>query len=89
MKEIELFSTKICEWFVVNKLTIDLGENKTKYILFSEKQIQENLKIVHKNMEVKLFDSMEYLECILDWNLSEVKFPTKVLIQLLLNKILT
>ena len=40
-------------------------------------------------MEVKLFDSMEYLECILDWNLSEVKFPTKVLIQLLLNKILT
>lgn len=89
MKEIKLFSTKICEWFVVNKLTIDLGENKTKYILFSEKQIQENLKIVHKSMEVKLFDSMEYLECILDWNLSEVKFPTKVLIQLLLNKILT
>ena len=82
MKEIELFSTKICEWFVVNKLTIHLGENKTKYILFSEKQIQENLKIVHKSMKVKLLDSIEYLECILDWNLSEIKFSTKVLIQI-------
>ena len=47
--------TKICEWFV-DRLSIHLGEDKTKSILFaSKRKIKKvpKLKIKYKNMQIK------------------------------------
>ena len=34
----------ICHWFLDNKLSIHLGENKTKSILFASKSKRKNIK---------------------------------------------
>ena len=47
--------TKICEWFV-DRLSIHLGEDKTKSILFaSKRKIKKvpKLKIKYKNIQIK------------------------------------
>ena len=56
------------DWFVDNKLSIPLGDDKTKSILFSSKH---NLKLVeedirYKEIKIKEHKHLNYLECVLD-----------------------
>ena len=63
----------IIEWFVDNKLSIHLGKDKTKSILFGSKRVikrQQKLKITYGDTEIEQYDSVKYLGCILDNNLS-------------------
>ena len=63
----------IIEWFVDNKLSIHLGKDKTKSILFGSKRVikrQQKLKINYGDIEIEQYDSVKYLGCILDNNLS-------------------
>ena len=60
--------SNIYDWFVDNKLSIPLGDDKTKSILFSSKH---NLKLVeedirHKEIKIKEHKHLNYLECVLD-----------------------
>ena len=60
--------SNIDDWFVDNKLSIPLGDDKTKSILFSSKH---NLKLVeedirHKEIKIKEHKHLNYLECVLD-----------------------
>ena len=46
----------ICDWFIDNKLTIHLGEDKTKSILFASKRkikSARKLNIKYKNIKMK------------------------------------
>ena len=48
--------SKICDWFVDNKLSINFGEDKTKSILFSSKRnlkLVEELDIRYKEIKMK------------------------------------
>ena len=59
----------VCNWFLDNKLSIHLGEDKTKCILFTpkyKKNIIKVLNIFHNNLQIKQFSSVTYLGCILD-----------------------
>ena len=76
MKEIEdqlnLNSLRLCDCFINNKLSIHLGEDKTKSILFGTKL---NIKraernIVYGNVKVKPYTKVTYQCCILDESLS-------------------
>ena len=72
----------LCEWFIDNKLSIHFGEQKTKSILFdTTKRLKHsrNLDIRYKDIEIKQYSKVAYLECILDNNLSGVAMATKVL----------
>ena len=60
VKEIEdqlnLNFSRLCDWFIDNKLSIHLGEDKTKSILFGTKlniKRAESLNIVYGNVEIK------------------------------------
>ena len=77
VKEIEdqlnLNFSRLCEWFIDNKLSIHLGEDKTKSILFGTKltiKRAEPLNIVYSNVEIKQYTKVTYLGCILDESLS-------------------
>ena len=72
----------LCDWFLDNKLSIHFGEDKTKTILFSPKNlIKSSDPIVVKRHSVTLtqFSNVEYLGCILDSNLSGEDMALKVL----------
>ena len=59
----------ICEWFVGNRLSIHLGEDKTKSILFACKRNIEKvpqLNITYENGQIKQHSKVTYLGCILD-----------------------
>ena len=65
--------SNICEWFIDNKLSIHLGEDKTKSILFSSKRkVKTNapLNITYGNVNIKQHSKVTYLGCILDNTLS-------------------
>ena len=62
VKEIEdqlnLNSFRLCDWFTNNKLSIHLGKDKTKSILFGTKlniKRAEPLNIVYGNVKIKHF----------------------------------
>ena len=62
VKEIEdqlnLNFSRLCDWFIDNKLSIHLGEDKTKSILFGTKlniKRAEPLNIVYGNVKIKHF----------------------------------
>ena len=60
-------------WFINNKLSIHLGEDKTKSILFGTKlniKRAEPLNIVYGNVKIKQYTNVTYLACILDESLS-------------------
>ena len=63
----------ICDWFVDNKLSIHLGEDKTKSILFGTKRkikgLQE-LDIRHGDKKIKQHPQVTYLGCVLDSSLN-------------------
>ena len=61
--------TNICKWFVDNRLSIHLGEDKTKSILFASKRKIKRvpkLKIKYKKIQIKQHSKVTYLGCILD-----------------------
>ena len=74
--------SSLCEWFIDNKLSIHLGEQKTKSILFcTTKRLKNsrNLDIRYKDIEIKQHSKVTYLGCILDNNLSGEAMAPKVL----------
>ena len=58
----------LCDWFVDNKLSIHLGEEKTKCILFSGKRSPNNDRIIisHGDITLKQYKSVTYLGCQFD-----------------------
>ena len=77
VKEIEdqlnLNFSSLCDWFTNNKLSIHLGEDKTKSIIFGTKlniKQAEPLNIVYDNFKIKQYTRVTYLGCILDEFLS-------------------
>ena len=65
--------SSLCDWFVDNKLSVHFGQDKTKSILFGTKHKLRNAKvlnIVYKGTEIKQYEKVKYLRCILDQNLS-------------------
>jgi len=65
--------SKLCDWFVDNKLSIHFGEDKTKSILFCSKHKLKNsktLNIKYKDIDIKQYSKVTYLGCILDETLS-------------------
>ena len=48
----------LCDWFVENKLSIHLGEDKTKSIVFGSRRKLKNLdplEIKRRNIEIKQY----------------------------------
>ena len=74
--------SNICDWFVDNKLSIHLGEDKTKSILFSSKR---NLKLVQKldirckDIKIKQYKHVNYLGCMLDESMSGETMALRVI----------
>ena len=72
MEQIELNLTEnfnmLCDCFIDDRLRIHLGEDKTKCILFSGKSRPKNycLKVTHRELTLKQYKSVTYLECKLD-----------------------
>ena len=65
--------SSLCDWFVDNKLSVYFGQDKTKSILFGTKHKLRNAKalnIVYNGTEIKQYEKVKYLGCILDQNLS-------------------
>ena len=63
----------LCEWFVDNKLSIHVGEDKTKCILFGSKlklRNVEKLNIMYNGIEIKQYFKATYLGCLLDETMS-------------------
>ena len=61
-----------CDWFIDNKLSIYLGKDKTKSILFETKlniKWAEPLHTVYGNVKIKQYTKVTYLGCILDVSL--------------------
>ena len=72
----------LCDWFVDNKLSIHFGEDKTKSILFSPKNLRkraEPIVIKRHDVTLKQFSTVEYLGCLLDETLSGQEMALKVL----------
>ena len=71
--QLNLNFSSLCDWFIDNKLSIDLGNCKTKSILFGTKlniKRAEPLNIVYGNVKIKQYSKVTYLGCILDESLS-------------------
>ena len=69
VKEIEdqvnLNFSSLCDWFINNKLSIHLGKDKTKSILFGTKfniKRAEPLNIVDGNTKIKQYTKVTYLQ---------------------------
>ena len=65
--------SRLCDWFIDNKLSIHLGEDKTKSIHFGTKlniKRAEPLNIFYGNVRIKQYTEVTYLGCILDESLS-------------------
>ena len=63
----------LCDWCVDNKLSIHLGEDKTKSILFGSKNKTKKFKalnIQYNDIKIKQYSNVTYLDCIFDVTLS-------------------
>ena len=72
--------SSLCDWFINNKLSVHFGEEKTKSILFGNKQQLKNQRILvlgYGNIEIKQCSKVTYLGCILDNDLSGNPWPEK------------
>ena len=81
-KELTKNFCNICDWFVDNKLSIHLGEDKTKSILFSTKNKKNKigtLEIRYVNVNIKQYSKVTYLGCERDKNLSGEAMALKVI----------
>ena len=77
VKEIERNLNKnfsdVCDWFVDNKLSIHLGEDKTKCILFGTKH-----RLNKVSGHIEQYHMVPYLGCLLDETLSMEPVALKV-----------
>ena len=74
--------SKLCDWFVDNRLSIHFGEDKTKSILFASKNKRKNLgnlEINYNNINIKQHTSITYLGSILDGSMSGETMALKVI----------
>ena len=65
--------SKLCGWFVDNKLSIHFGEDKTKSILLGSKHKIKNSKLLniqYNDIKIKQYSKVTYLGCIFDETLS-------------------
>ena len=72
----------VCTWFINNKLSIHLGKEKTKCILFSLKnknKEDKTLNIFHNDKKIEQYSSVTYLGCILDESMSGDQMAIKVI----------
>jgi len=72
----------LCDWLVENKMSIHLGKEKTKSILFGSKRklkSEDKLNIRRGNINIEQHSKVTYLGCILDCNMSGEHMATKVL----------
>jgi hypothetical protein len=69
----------LCDWFEDNKLSIHLGVDKTKSILFSKRRKKDFINIKRGDTVIKQHAKVSYLGCILDENLSGESMGNKVL----------
>ena len=71
----------MCDWLVDNKLCVHFGQDKTKSILFVTKHNLRNAKalnIVYNGTEIKQYEKVKYLGCILDQRLSGESVTLKI-----------
>ena len=71
-----------CDWFIYNKLSIEVGEDKTKSILFSTKSRKRTiwtLGIKYGDVKIKQYSKVTYLGCELDESLSGEAMALKVI----------
>ena len=79
-KQLNADFDSLCEWFMDNKLSIYLGEDKTKCILFRKGNKQyPALNISRNEGEIKQYSVIEYLECLLDENMSGESMAKRLL----------
>ena len=67
--QLNLNFCSFCDWFIDNKLSIHLVDDKTKFILSGTKlsiKRAEPLNIVYGNVKIKQYTKVTYLGCILD-----------------------
>ena len=72
----------VCDWFVDNKLSIHLAEDKTKCILFDTKyrlNKVSSLDIEHGEIHIKQYHTVTYLGYLLDETLSGESTALKVI----------
>ena len=72
-KQLLKYFSSLCDWFADNKLSVHFSQDKTKSILFGTKHRLQNAKalnIVYIGTEIKQYEKVKYLGCILDQNLS-------------------
>ena len=70
-KHLNVGFNSLCEWFIDNKLSIRLGEEKTKCILFKKgKKKYPALNITRNKNKIKQYSVVEYFGCLLDENMS-------------------
>ena len=69
----------LCQWFIYSKLSIHLGEDKTKSILFSKTRGLKEINISFGGHSIKQHETGEYLGCQLDSKLSGEEMASKVL----------
>ena len=87
-KDLEIISerlnsefSKLCDWFVDNRLSIHFGEDKTKSILFTGKirPNQDMLNITHGSIEITQHKQVNYLGCLFDEKCTGESMALKVI----------
>ena len=75
MKEIERSLNKnfsdVCDWFVDNKLSIHLGEDKTECILFGTKHSLNKVSshdIKYGEIHIKQYHTVTLSRLLIEWN---------------------
>ena len=72
----------ICDWFVDNKLSTHIGEDKTKSILYASKRRSKNvsqLNIRYNHINIKQHSQVTYIGCVLDERMSCEPMALKVI----------
>ena len=72
----------LCDWFVDNKLSIHLGKDKAKSILFASKRRAKNIRqlnIKYKDINIKQYLEVTYLGCVLEETMSGEPTALKVI----------
>ena len=70
--------SSLCEWFIGNKLSIHFWDDKTETIFFSRMKSPPKLNI-SGDYSQKQLNTVEYLGCYLDFNLSSESMTRRVL----------
>ena len=71
--------SSLCQWFIVNKLSIHFGEGTTKSVLFSKTRGLKEINIYSAGHSIKYHKAVEHLGCQLDSKLSGKAMASKVL----------